>query len=79
MKDGDIIVINGFNYEYSESYDRLEAIGIGDHKFTEEEDYNFKQTIACPKCLSTLFTISYASYECRANCSCGHSMAIYEG
>lgn len=63
MKDKDVIVINGFNYEYSEFYDTLEAIGIGDHEFTEEEHYNFKQTIACPKCLGMLFTISYGNYK----------------
>jgi hypothetical protein len=68
MKDGEIVKINNLDYRYSKFYDRLELIGN-----------ESKEHIACPKCNSTTFTISYGTYECIANCSCGHSMTVYDG
>lgn len=67
MKDNSIIIINKRKFKFNKFYRRLEAL---DEK---------SPVIACPKCKNTKFKISYGTYECIANCECGHSMTIYDG
>ena len=68
MQDGDTIIHNKITYTYDEFYDRLEAF-----------DIDTKYAILCPKCMSSMFSISYDIYACIANCVCGHSFTIYDG
>ena len=70
MKDNQEITIENEVYKYCKFYDRLENI---------KGELTNKPAIACPKCLNTLFTITYGHYECIANCKCGHSMTVYDG
>lgn len=67
MEDNEITIINNKIFKYNKYYDRLET-----------ED-NISPSIACPKCKNTLFQISYETYQCNANCKCGHIMEIYGG
>jgi acetone carboxylase gamma subunit len=69
MENNEKITIDNEVYEYSKFYDRLQIIN---------DDSN-KPGIICPKCLNTLFTITYGDYKCIANCKCGHSMTVYDG
>lgn len=68
MKDKDKIIHNGTAYVYYSSYGRFEA-----------EDRESKHAILCPKCMASMFSISYGDYECIANCVCGNSFVIYDG
>lgn len=70
MKNNDEIIIKNEIYKYDEFYDRLQNI---------KGELTNKPAIACPKCLNTLFIITYGHYECIANCKCGHKMTIYDG
>ena len=68
MKDKETVIINNKEYVYESYYQRLEL------KKSDGLD-----SIACPKCSNIYFSISYKSYECIANCKCGHFMTIYKG
>lgn len=68
MKDGDTIIHNGITYMYDSYYDRFTSFTSGT-----------KFEVLCPKCLSGMFSISYGTNECIANCVCGHSFTIYNG
>ncbi len=70
MEDNEIVKIGYKNYKYNEFYKRLEL---------DSQESQYKESIACPICKNTSFTISYGKYECIANCKCGHSMTIYDG
>lgn len=70
MLDKQKINIDGIEYEYSNDYDRLESY---------EFNSNIKNQVRCSKCFNDVFQISYGSYECIANCKCGHSFTIYDG
>lgn len=67
MIDKSKVTISDRVFIYESYYDRLEA----------EDGEN--PAIACPKCNNTLFSISYDTYQCVANCKCGHKMTIYDG
>lgn len=67
MKDKEIIIVNGREYEYHKTDDVLKGI---------ERD---APAVICPKCHNDTFEISYGHYECIALCKCGHSMTIYAG
>ena len=72
MKDGDKIEVNGVTYKYCAFYDRLER--------PDEEDGTWMEpAIACPKCKSVEFRITYGEWCCVANCGCNHSMTVYDG
>jgi hypothetical protein len=71
MIEGDKVTINDMVYVYSASYLRLERSGGADSRSHPD--------IACPKCHGTVFSIVYGDYECIADCTCGHSMVIYDG
>ncbi len=73
MEDGYLIKIGENLFKYDSFYKRLERVS------EDGLDIDDAPAIACPKCLSTEFTISYASYECIANCHCGNSFTIYDG
>ncbi len=67
MKDRQKITHNGVVYIYDEFYDRLDT------------DEDVKWQVLCPKCMSSMFSISYGYYDqCIANCVCGHSFTIYD-
>ena len=70
MKDQEHIIIEDTIYLYESFYQRLELVS---------NSKPCKNQIRCPKCHNDRFTISYGTYECIANCSCGHSMVIYDG
>ena len=70
MKDKEIVAIDGVDYEYCSFYKRLEQPNDGSVEHP---------AIACPKCHGMIFSITYGTYKCIANCKCGNSMTIYDG
>ena len=67
MNDGQEVIIKNRVFTYNSFYKRLES-----------EDGEITST-ACPMCNGDLFKISYGTYECIANCSCGNSFIVYDG
>lgn len=70
------------------SENKLEITIINGRKYThsrygtamlESENDTIPGHLACPKCLSTEFMISYGNYSCIATCKCGFSEEIYSG
>lgn len=72
MEDKQRVEINGTVYEYSSFYKRLQRPDFEDGTYD-------KPAIACPKCWSTDFKITYGEWCCIANCKCGHAMDVYDG
>jgi len=69
-EDDETVYIDGKKWFYSEHYDYLES---------PKRDEEVAPAICCPHCERVEFSISYGTYRCIANCSCGHKMVIYEG
>lgn len=72
MKDNEKIIIDGVEYQYCASYDRLELPDFQDG--TAEVP-----AIRCPKCHGMEFRIGYGNWCCIAFCKCGHQMDVYDG
>jgi len=72
MKDGDKVVVNGVEYRYDASYDRLQLPDFQDGTFDIP-------AIRCPKCMGQEFRIGYGDWCCIAYCPCGHHMDVYDG
>lgn len=77
FKDGDTIFVNGIEYEFfNDSLCRIERDPDG-KKIVDSNSP--APSIVCPYCFNSKFDISYKSYECIGNCSCGHRIVLYEG
>ena len=79
LKDEQEFIVQGVTYRYCAFYQRLELHDFADSLISSKNGTTEHPAILCPLCHGAEFRITYGNWECIANCTCGHSMTIYDG